>query len=58
MEILSKATPVAMLVFVVSSMLAVGLSLTVEQIVAPLRNARLSTITEARDHDAFVGRMR
>src|SRR5207247_1991078 len=35
MEILSKATPVAMLVFVVSSMLAVGVSLTVEQSVAP-----------------------
>jgi len=44
MEILSKATPVAMLVFVVSSMLAVGLSLTVEQIVAPLRNARLVSL--------------
>lgn len=30
-----------MLLFVVSSMLAVGLSLTVSQIVAPLRNTRL-----------------
>ena len=30
-----------MLAFVVSSMLAVGLSLTIQQIVAPLRNKRL-----------------
>jgi BASS family bile acid:Na+ symporter len=44
MEILSKAIPVAMLVFVVSSMLAVGLSLSVGQIIAPLRNARLVTL--------------
>src|SRR3954468_7885309 len=41
MEILVKAVPVALLVFVVSSMLAVGLSLTVGQILVPLRNARL-----------------
>jgi len=41
MELLAKAVPVALLVFVVSSMLAVGLSLTVGQILAPLRNARL-----------------
>ena len=41
MEILSKIVPVAMLVFVVSSMLAMGLSLSVREIVAPLRNARL-----------------
>lgn len=41
MEVLSKVIPVAMLVFVVSSMLAVGLSLTVGQIVAPLREGRL-----------------
>jgi bile acid:Na+ symporter, BASS family len=41
MELLAKAVPVALLVFVVSSMLAVGLSLTVGQIMAPLRNARL-----------------
>jgi BASS family bile acid:Na+ symporter len=44
MEILSKAIPVAMFVFVVSSMLAVGLSLSVGQIIAPLRNARLVTL--------------
>ena len=41
MELLSKAVPITMLAFVVSSMLAVGLSLTVGQIVAPLRNGKL-----------------
>lgn len=41
MEILSKIVPIAMLTFVVSSMLSMGLSLTVGQIVAPLRNYRL-----------------
>jgi len=41
MEILSKAIPIAMLVFVVSSMLAVGVSLTVAQILAPLRIYKL-----------------
>ncbi len=41
MEILSKAIPVTMLVFVASSMLAVGLSLTVAQILAPLRSVRV-----------------
>ena len=41
MGLLSKAVPVAMLAFVVSSMLAVGLSLTVSQITAPLRNDKL-----------------
>lgn len=41
MEFLSKAAPVMMLVFIVSSMLAVGLSLTVQQILAPLRKGRL-----------------
>ena len=41
MRILSSAVPVTMLVFVVSSMLAVGLSLTVGQIVVPLRNGKL-----------------
>ncbi len=41
MELLSKAVPITMLVFVVVSMLAVGSSLTVGQIVAPLRNGRL-----------------
>src|SRR5256885_1418094 len=41
MELLRKAAPIAMLAFVVSSMLAVGLSLTVGQILAPLRNKKL-----------------
>ena len=41
MELLSKLIPVAMLAFVVSSMLAVGLSLTVAQILAPLRSVRV-----------------
>lgn len=41
MELLSKAVPFAMLVFVVSSMLAVGLSLSIAQILDPLRNGRL-----------------
>ena len=41
MELLSKAAPITMLAFVVSSMLAVGLSLTIRQIVAPLRDRKL-----------------
>lgn len=41
MELLSKAVPFAMLAFVVSSMLAVGLSLTIAQILNPLRNGKL-----------------
>jgi BASS family bile acid:Na+ symporter len=41
MELLSRAVPITVLTFVVSSMLAVGLSLTVGQIVAPLRNGNL-----------------
>ena len=41
MDLLAKAIPVAMLSFVVSSMLAVGLSLTVTQIAEPLRSMRL-----------------
>jgi BASS family bile acid:Na+ symporter len=40
-EFLSKVIPLATLAFVVSSMLAVGLSLTVGEILAPLRNGRL-----------------
>jgi bile acid:Na+ symporter, BASS family len=43
-EAVTKVIPIAMLVFVVSSMLAVGLSLTVKQILAPLRDARLVTL--------------
>jgi len=45
MELLSKLVPVAMLCFVVSSMLAVGLSLTVAQMLAPLRNGRLVALS-------------
>ena len=44
MELLSKAIPAAMLAFVVSSMLAVGVSLTVGQIIAPLRNGKLVSL--------------
>jgi BASS family bile acid:Na+ symporter len=40
-EALAKAIPIAMLTFVVSSMLAVGLSLTIREIVTPLRNGKL-----------------
>jgi predicted Na+-dependent transporter len=39
--LLSKASTVAMLSFVVSSMLAMGAGLTIPQIAEPLRNARL-----------------
>jgi BASS family bile acid:Na+ symporter len=45
MEFLNKAVSLTMIVFVVSCMLAVGLSLTVGQVVAPLRNARLVTFS-------------
>ena len=41
MGALEKAVPIATLVFVVSSMLAMGLGLKVAQITAPLRNLRL-----------------
>src|SRR6476661_5245569 len=43
-EILHKATTVAMLSFVVSSMLAMGTGLTVGEIVAALRNRRLIVV--------------
>ena len=45
MELLQKATSVAMLIFVLSSMLAMGLGLTVSQIITPLRNARLVALS-------------
>jgi bile acid:Na+ symporter, BASS family len=45
MEVLQKATTIAMLGFVLSSMLAMGVGLTVGQIVEPLRNARLVVLT-------------
>ena len=41
MKILSQAVPITMLTFVLSSMLAVGLSLTVREVLVPLRNYRL-----------------
>lgn len=41
MEILRKAATVAMLSFVVSSMLAMGAGLTVSKIIEPLRDVRL-----------------
>ena len=44
MELLAKAIPIVMLVFVVSSMLAVGVSLTVGQILSPLGNVRLVSL--------------
>ena len=44
MELLSKMIPVTMIAFVVSSMLAVGLSLTVSQILLPLRNFKLVSL--------------
>ena len=44
MELLSKAVPVTLLIFVVSSMLAVGLSLSVSEILAPIRNDRLVSL--------------
>jgi BASS family bile acid:Na+ symporter len=47
MEFLSKAVPVTMFTFVVSSMLAVGLSLSVTQILGPLRNLKLVSLALA-----------
>lgn len=41
MELLNKAASIAMLIFVTSSMLAVGLNLTVREVLAPLRNRKL-----------------
>ena len=41
MDLLNKAVSVAMLGFVVSSMLAMGSGLTIWQIIEPLRNTRL-----------------
>ncbi|MFI5509133.1 bile acid:sodium symporter family protein [Mycobacterium sp. NPDC051804] len=45
MDVLEKAVPVATLLFVVSSMLAMGLGLTVAQVTAPLRNLRLVSLS-------------
>jgi BASS family bile acid:Na+ symporter len=41
MELIQKASSVAMIAFVLSSMVAMGLGLTISQIIAPLRRARL-----------------
>jgi BASS family bile acid:Na+ symporter len=41
LDLLSKASTVAMLSFVISSMLAMGVALTLAQIIEPLRNLRL-----------------
>ena len=46
MDLLNKAVTVAMLGFVVSSMLAMGSGLTIRQIIEPLRNARLVLAAE------------
>lgn len=45
MGALEKAVPIATLVFVVSSMLAMGLGLKVAQVSAPLRNLRLVSLS-------------
>ncbi|HEV2670765.1 MAG TPA: hypothetical protein VGU74_06720 [Gemmatimonadales bacterium] len=45
MDLLQNAVPVAMLVFVLSSMLSMGLGLTVGQIIGPLRNLRLVALS-------------
>jgi len=45
METLSKAVPLLTLAFVLSSMLAMGLGLTVAQILAPLRSVRLVVLS-------------
>ena len=45
MELMQKITSIAVLAFVLSSMLAMGLGLTVSQIVAPLRNVRLVVLS-------------
>ena len=41
MDLLSKGSTLAMLCFVVSSMLAMGMGLTIREIVEPLRDLRL-----------------
>lgn len=47
MELIQQASSVAMLVFVLSSMLAMGLGLTVAEIATPLRNVRLVALALA-----------
>ena len=45
MELIQKTISIATLVFVLSSMLATGLGLTVSEIITPLRNARLVVLS-------------
>ena len=45
MELLQKATTVVTLIFILSSMLGMGLGLTVSQIITPLRNPRLLVLS-------------
>ena len=45
MELMQKAIPVVTLIFVLSSMLGMGLGLTIGQIITPLRNARLVVLS-------------
>jgi len=45
MELLQKATTVVTLIFILSSMLGMGLGLTVSQIITPLRNPRLVVLS-------------
>src|SRR5688500_13614990 len=45
MELMQKITPIAVLIFVISSMLATGLGLTISEIITPLRNARLVVLS-------------
>ncbi len=57
-EILDVILEVSLLVFVVSSMLAMGLSLTVAQIIEPLRSVRLVVIALAANFIAVpLGRL-
>ena len=45
MELIQKTISIATLVFVLSSMLATGLGLTVSEIITPLRNTRLVVLS-------------
>src|SRR5687767_8591396 len=45
MELMQQAISVATLIFVLSSMLATGLGLTVSEIITPLRNVRLVVLS-------------
>ena len=55
MELLSKASDVAVLIFVISSMLAMGSSLTIAQIVEPLRDVRLVVLALLANFVAMPG---